>query len=417
MTLVMLAVKYHEEKPHMAGVTRALLAGGSDPDRGSPLQLALVQGNYSMANVLLDYSARHVLGGQRLLHQVALGHGDDTEKLQMAERLVGMEPALVTELDERQRQPIHLFCRRPLGDASCQGRLLELLYSTGGGRVVDAKDNHESSPLHCAAEAVRSDKATIPWLCERGGAARINDRDGRRSTPLKLAARNVYHIDDGMLRTMMKYGAVPTLRDSPDLIPHPYHSEGVSRMCSAYRRFLDTELAPLVKETINDALLSARSIARVLESLDSPLPADPGSPPPPFPINDPVLAWRIASFLVDSRPVDLHFPVQDGECPLARRLNPIVSYFVGSAASLDVIADEGQVDQLARECFVVGSVSGRRVCLDDIVQRAMREEGRRFGLRVVKGCSVVPFAWGHLGVVKRCGARWEGQRFVPIWCE
>ncbi|CEM17686.1 unnamed protein product [Vitrella brassicaformis CCMP3155] len=414
MTLVMLAVKYHEEKPHMAGVIRALLAGGSDVNRGDPLQLALAQGNYGVVIVLLDHSP--VLR-QNTLHQVASSWMEPHEKLQIAQRLIRLQPRLATQMDDNGRHPIHTFCRRPLGEASCQLRLLELLYSKGGGRgIIHTHDASQSYPLHHAAAASpgssRTINATIDWLLERGAAEDINDSNLDGNTPLALVAANDY-LGHQKLMKLIKLGAVPPLLTVPAMALPPAQGARAMWMSNAYLQYLSADVQQLITEAIDSALRPAWSATRVLETLPSPRLAHPNTPPPPFPINDPIYSWRIASFLADTHPIEKYFGNGRGAGPLGRRSHTILSNFVSLAASLDVTADEGRVEQLAEGCFVVGGVGCRRVGLHEVVRQAIREEAARHGMPAMYGGGV-DVVWGQLGVVNRCGARWERQRFVVL---
>ncbi|CEM01845.1 unnamed protein product [Vitrella brassicaformis CCMP3155] len=376
---------------------RAIVPAPPHPDRITPHQRAIrnriVQlietGNDAAAGseaVRLIRNNRDVpLAGKDLFRRLAAYARllPSEQKFRIATAILDHQPALANEIDEHPHQSgqvaIHHFSQYPLLFDGHQEALLRLLVAKGGAGIVSLRDDNDRLPLHIAAASYHDDCTTTRWLCENGAAVDINTPNGDNLTPLRLDAdKNDPAWGSPLYRrlTLLEFGAsVAGAGVRPLPVPHRVLWE--EKILDAYRHHLEWSLIKRILAIATTALgaqqipLPAGVLQRVLEMAVPQLPTI-ADPPLSTRINTALLAFLDAATREDSQ----------------RELRSGVGGF---------------------RCFrALTGLRSRPVSLCTVVNRAIRDEARRYGLTLgrIRGQSSdaanngAGWDWRRLGVVK-----------------
>ncbi|MCZ7647258.1 MAG: ankyrin repeat domain-containing protein [Planctomycetota bacterium] len=217
----------------------ALLKAGVDPDRPlrlgkasanegllRPLWLAAVCGHVELAKLLLKHGAE-VEGGNRwqtpLLHAMASGHDDVAAVLRKhgakahllvqvaagnlaaVKKALQKDKALALLRDETGMTPLHYAARK------LNAAMAKLLLAFGA--EVDARTEHEESPLYVACDVRAAEPKAQRKVLEtlRKAGAKLDGANFRRVTPLHVAvrARSVAAVE-----FLLRHGAQVDAEDS-----------------------------------------------------------------------------------------------------------------------------------------------------------------------------------------------------------
>jgi ankyrin repeat protein len=200
----------------------ARLAAGAEVDEtdfilGTPLHLAVAQGNTSIAQVLIEHGADVNVPseqkGSRPLH-LAARFGDAAMLVLLLEN--GAE---IDSLDDYQRTPLHRAAEKGHGD------VVRVLIERGAD-VTAREGKRQATPLHWAAG--RGHLESVELLLEAGADIHATDHSGW--TPFAWAAfPQSYAVVGGsdLLEYLIAKGADPNTRDLTGLSPLEYAHDQV----------------------------------------------------------------------------------------------------------------------------------------------------------------------------------------------
>ena len=179
----------------------------SKDDMGcTPLHISVLAKKSEVSQLFLshtvDFGTRDV-EDYNLLHMAAWK--GQWEVAQILLQHEGVMKILVRMRNKNGQTPLHLAVQH------ADPMIAELLINFGAD--VDARDNYDMSPLHCALKFCETD-ATAQLLLSHGASFLTSDSNGR--TPLHLASR---HDHPSIVKLLLKSGADIDVRDNGNMTP------------------------------------------------------------------------------------------------------------------------------------------------------------------------------------------------------